>query len=49
LWVEREWALRAGELTGLGDDIFLLTIDEVLDLLSGNDTATVYIPARQQT
>ena len=30
LWVEREWALRAGELTGLGDDIFLLTIDEVL-------------------
>jgi rifampicin phosphotransferase len=49
LWVEREWALRAGELCGLGDDIFLLTIDEVLDLLSGIEAATVYIPARKAT
>lgn len=49
LWVEREWALRAGELTGLGDEIFLLTIDEVLGLLSGDDTATVHIPARRET
>jgi phosphohistidine swiveling domain-containing protein len=49
LWVEREWALRAGELTGLGDDIFLLTIDEVLALLSGDDAATVHIPVRRET
>jgi pyruvate,water dikinase len=49
LWVNREWALRAGELTGLDDDIFLLTIDEVLDLLSGRDTATVHLPARKET
>ena len=49
LWVEREWALRAGELTGLGDEIFLLTIDKVLALLSGEDTATVHIPARRET
>ena len=49
LWVERAWALRAGELTGLGDDIFLLTIDEILDLLAGDDTATQYIPARRET
>jgi phosphohistidine swiveling domain-containing protein len=49
LWVEREWALRAGELTGLGDDIFLLTIAEVLELLSGNSQASVYIPARKET
>ena len=49
LWVERDWALRAGELTGLGEDIFLLTIDEVLDLLAGNDTATQYIPTRKET
>jgi phosphohistidine swiveling domain-containing protein len=49
LWVEREWALHAGELTGLDDDVFLLTIDEVHDLLSGMDTATMYIPARQET
>ncbi len=49
LWVEREWALRAGELCDLGDDIFLLTIDEVLNLLSGIEEANVYIPARKET
>jgi pyruvate,water dikinase len=49
LWVEREWALRAGELSGVGDDIFLLTIDEVLALLAGNDGATQYIPGREET
>jgi phosphohistidine swiveling domain-containing protein len=49
LWVEREWALRAGELTGLGDDIFLLTIDEVLALLAGDDGATEFIPTRKET
>jgi pyruvate,water dikinase len=49
LWVEREWALRAGALTDLGDDIFLLTIDEVLELLSAIKAATVYIPARKET
>ncbi len=48
LWVEREWALRAGELTGVGDDIFMLTIDEVLKLLAGDDAATHYIPARKE-
>jgi phosphohistidine swiveling domain-containing protein len=41
--------LRAGELTGLADDIFLLTIDEVLELLSGKDAATTYIPSRKDT
>jgi phosphohistidine swiveling domain-containing protein len=49
LWVEREWALRAGELTGRGDDVFLLTLDEVLSLLSGDDAATDHIPARKET
>jgi phosphohistidine swiveling domain-containing protein len=49
LWVEREWAQRAGDLTGLGDDVFMLTIDEALDLLSGRDTATRHIPARHET
>jgi pyruvate,water dikinase len=49
LWVERDWALRAGALTGLGDDIFVLTIDEVLDLLSGTDRATAFLPARKET
>ena len=49
LWVERDWALRAGELTGLGEEIFLLTIDEVLSLLAGDGTALQYIPARKET
>jgi pyruvate,water dikinase len=49
LWVEREWALRAGELTDLGDDIFLLTIGEVLALLAGDDGATEFIPTRKET
>ncbi len=49
IWVEREWALRAGALTGLGDDVFLLTLGEVLDLLAGNDTATGYLSTRRET
>ena len=48
MWIERIWALRAGELTDLGDDIFLLTLDEVLDLLAGNDAAVVHIPTRKE-
>jgi phosphohistidine swiveling domain-containing protein len=49
LWVERAWALRAGALTGVGDDVFLLTVDEILELLAGNDAATAYIPTRRET
>ena len=48
LWVNRAWALRAGELTGLGENIFLLTIDEILDLLSGINNSTIYIPIRRE-
>lgn len=47
--VVRSFALRAGELTGLGDDIFFLTIEEILDVLSGDESATAYIPARRET
>jgi pyruvate,water dikinase len=49
LWVERAWALRAGDLTGLGQEIFLLTLDEVLDLLSGNDAAVAHLSIRKET
>ncbi len=48
-WVVRALALRAGELTGLGNDIFFLTIDELLDVLSGDETAIPSIPAREKT
>jgi pyruvate,water dikinase len=45
----RAWALRAGEMTGLGDDVFFLTIDELLEVLAGDSTATAHIPARKET
>jgi pyruvate,water dikinase len=48
-WVSRTWALRVGELTGIGDGVFFLTYEEVLDLLAGKDGVTASIPARRQT
>jgi len=49
LWVARTWVLRAGELTGIGDGAFFLTLAEVLDLLAGRDAPTATIPARRRT
>ena len=34
-WVLRTFVLRAGELTGLGDDIFFLDLGEILEALAG--------------
>lgn len=34
-WVLRAFAQRAGELTGLGDDIFFLDLPEILEALAG--------------
>jgi pyruvate,water dikinase len=48
-WVSRTWALRVGELTGIGGEVFFLTYEEVLDLLAGDDGATASIPARRET
>jgi pyruvate,water dikinase len=45
----RAFALRAGELSGIGEDIFFLTIDEVLALLAGDDSACRFIPLRKAT
>jgi pyruvate,water dikinase len=47
--VLRAWALRAGALSNLGDDIFFLYIEEVLDLLAGNSAATTHIATRKET
>jgi len=47
VWVSLTWALRAGDLTGTGNDVFFLTHDEILQLLRGTDMATAYIPARR--
>jgi phosphohistidine swiveling domain-containing protein len=48
-WLVRIFALRAGALTGLGDDVFYLTLDEVLNVLSGHEMAIQYISARRET
>lgn len=45
--VVRTFALRAGELTGVGEDVFMLYIGDVLNLLAGRDEATRHIPARR--
>ncbi|ABR35977.1 PEP/pyruvate-binding domain-containing protein [Clostridium beijerinckii] len=46
--VNRAFALKAGELTGMGNNIFFLYINEVLDLLSGNDLALNHIAVRKK-
>ncbi|WP_238949006.1 PEP/pyruvate-binding domain-containing protein [Clostridium sp. YIM B02569] len=46
--VNRAFALKAGELIGIGNDIFFLYINEVLDLLSGNDLALNHIAVRKK-
>ena len=45
----RAFALRAGELTGLGEDVFFLTIDEVLATLAGDNSARRFVAARKET
>jgi len=45
----RDWALHAGDLTGLGEDTFFLNIEELLALLRGSDETTVFIPTRKET
>ncbi len=46
--VNRSFALKAGELTGLSDDIFYLYIDEIESLLTGKEVGAKYIPARKE-
>lgn len=43
----RAFALKAGVLTGSGEDIFMLYVDEVEALLAGEDTAVKHIPMRK--
>jgi pyruvate,water dikinase len=46
--VIRAWFLRAGKLAGLGDGVFFLAVDEVIDVLTGKTTPVVHIPARRE-
>jgi pyruvate,water dikinase len=47
--VVRCFALRAGELTGLGEEVFHLTMDELLAALGGDRSACAFLPARKET
>lgn len=45
--VIREFLLKVGDVTGTGDDIFFLTLDEVAQFLSGDRLPLSCIPARR--
>ncbi len=53
--VLRTFALQVGQLEQLStlfanqDDIFFLSLEEIIQLLNGNESAVAYIPARQAT
>ena len=46
--VFREYCLKAGELNGIGEDIFMLGYKEMFALLKGDTAALSYIPARKE-
>ncbi|HEU5229328.1 MAG TPA: PEP/pyruvate-binding domain-containing protein [Ktedonobacteraceae bacterium] len=45
-WVVRAFVQRAGELTGQGDELFFLSIAEILTVLGGDETPLARIEAR---
>jgi len=49
LSVIRAFYLRAGELTGLGDDVFFLTRQELIGLLNDEEAPVRHIPMRRET
>lgn len=48
-WMVRLFARRAGEISGLGDDVFFLTLAETLALLAGVEPPIPVIAARKET
>jgi len=47
--VVRAFVRKAGDLTTLGEDIFYLTIEDLLTSLQGDPTAQAFIQARKET
>ena len=45
--VFREYCLKAGELNGLGNDIFMLGYKEMFSMLKGDTSSLQFIPARK--
>jgi pyruvate,water dikinase len=48
-WVVRTLAVRAGQLLDLEEDVFFLTLQELLEALSGDPSAFQFLPARKET
>ncbi len=46
-WLVRLFALRVGTVTGIGNDIFFLTLGELLEVLSGENAALSNIAERK--
>jgi rifampicin phosphotransferase len=46
-WVARTWVRRAGQLTGHGDDLFFLELQETVELLRGDPAPLAKVPARR--
>ena len=47
--VIRAFLLRAGDILNLGEDVFFLTLDELIQVLSGDQKTIPYLPARKDT
>jgi phosphohistidine swiveling domain-containing protein len=45
----RFFLLQAGVLTGMGDEVFFLTLNELAEELAGDKTSLSHIPARRET
>lgn len=45
----RQYLLRVGDITGLGDGVFFLSLHEMANTLAGDETAKAFIPARRET
>jgi phosphohistidine swiveling domain-containing protein len=44
----RSFILQVGAVTGLGDEVFFLSFDELVEVLSGNKTPLAYLPSRRE-
>jgi pyruvate,water dikinase len=48
-WVLRDFVRRSAAIAGVGDDVFCLSIEEILALLAGDNSAVARIPTRRAT
>lgn len=46
--IMREFLLRAGEINGIGENVFMLYFTEVMELLKGDKRALAHIPERRE-